>query len=203
MRLKLAVAAALFSTAAQANTLIPGPGEFSPDLFAGFPGGSIVASILDAPWASVLGCADVCGDYSTWVVRTGAGTLDFVYKFDVASTARQDVNRVTASSFGGFATDVGDAGLGIGPTTVDRTTANPIGFNFATGIAANEGSNFLLIDTNARLWDPGHFSLINNGTSTVAAFEPAVPEPSTWALTLLGFGLLSFAGGFRKRLALY
>jgi hypothetical protein len=31
---------------------------------------------------------------------------------------------------------------------------------------------------------------INEGTATVDAFSPSVPEPSTWAMMVVGFGLL-------------
>jgi hypothetical protein len=52
--------------------------------------------------------------------------------------------------------------------------------------------------TNATTVKAGNISFIDNGTATVAGFAPGVPEPSTWAMLLLGFAGLGFAG-YRTR----
>jgi hypothetical protein len=182
---------------ASANVLTPGPGSFSPDSFPSFPSGSIIASIIDNPFTSSLGAGDFTGVYSTWVVRTAGGTLDFVYKF-TDTGGEQDVNRVTGSNYIGFTTDVGDAGAGVSPTSVDRVTASPVGFNFSDGIGSGESSNFLIVDTNATTFKPGHLSFINDGAATEIAFGPsAIPEPSTWGMMLLGFLALGWAASRR------
>jgi hypothetical protein len=49
-----------------------------------------------------------------------------------------------------------------------------------------------VVETSARdFTTAGDLSFIDDGVATVQAFAP-VPEPSTWAMLAIGFGLLGF-----------
>ncbi len=95
----------------------------------------------------------------------------------------------------------------IQPQTVDRTTlsGDVVGFGFNTGITPtpiNPGqvSFVLVIETNAKNWQPGNASVIDGGVTTKPAFQPssAIPEPTS--MLLIGGGLIALAGlrRFRK-----
>jgi len=200
----VAACALAFASSAGASILVPPQSPTAPDVFASIPTGSIVASLLGQSFVSDLGAADFSGVYSTEVIQGanvfGANDLTFVYQFNNATTSGQDINRVTASDFGGFQTDVGYVtGTGDIPDSVDRTSSNPVGFNFATGVLPGTTSSVLIIETDATEFVPGHFSLIDDGVSLNPAFAPGVPEPKTWAMMIAGLAFLGFAARRRKR----
>jgi hypothetical protein len=111
------------------------------------------------------------------------------------------IERLTASTFTGFETDVGFrlGAAGVDPSTVDRVNPGVIGFNFDPGLAPGQDSTILQIDTNATSFTGGNLSVINEGVASIAAFEPSVPEPPTWAMMVLGFGALGLAAILRGR----
>jgi hypothetical protein len=193
-----AVAALLLESPAGAVTLIPPANPVAPDVFSTIPTGPLEAS-TGGTFTSSGGATDYTGNYTARVISDTArgGLLDFLYKFTVTGGAN-DIGRVTASDFTGFTTDVGyvtgtNSGAAGIPITVDRTTGSPVGFNFGAGLGTGVSSAVLVIETNATLWTAGNLSFLNNKTSDNAAFAPMVPEPSTWAMILTGFGLLGFA----------
>jgi hypothetical protein len=79
----------------------------------------------------------------------GAGDLDFLIV--VENDGFHGLDGVTASSFAGFKTDVGYFSdfPGIPPSTVDRSTAATIGFNFFDGLPRLSDTAQLVIETNA------------------------------------------------------
>jgi hypothetical protein len=207
-QLLLAGVASLFLvTNATAIVLVPGSGPVAPSLLSVGAGATLEASIVDAPFVSLLGASDFSGTYSAWVFKDptntfAPGDLTFVYETSNNSGSSEDINRITVSNFTGFMTNVGfgnTAGT-LAPNTVDRTSSGPIGFSFFDGIVPGETSNLMIVETNARLLTSGHISMINNGVSLNDAFQPAIPEPSTWAMVLMGFMAVAFSTLMRRRL---
>lgn len=79
-----------------------------------------------------------------------------------------------------------------GPTFVDGS-----GIRFNTTATSNVA---LFYDSNARSY---RVNAINQGRSSLvtATSSPAVPEPATWAMLILGFGITGFALRRRNRQA--
>jgi len=128
------------------------------------------------------------------VKETGSGSLDFYYQIFNNSSSADAIMRLTAGNYTGFATDVdwtNNAAIGVGSTYADRTTADTVGFSFVGApigrgaILPGTNSALLFIKTDATQYTLGTVSLINNATANVLAFAP-IPEPSTWALIVLG-----------------
>lgn len=202
------VACALFGPApGHANLIAPGTTSAPPDILSVGATATAVASTGVLTYTSVPTGA-LTGLYleTVWSDPTntfGAGDLTWTIEASNAS-AVDNLDRITASDFTGFLTDVGYTPVGgsTAPTTVDRVTANVIGFTFnPSPIAPGGFSDELVIETNATSWQPGLLSFINSQTATVNAFSPAVPEPSTWAMLGLGFaglGLIGTTKGRRK-----
>jgi PEP-CTERM motif len=173
-----------------------------------FGDGAIVASTTGT-FTSVLGASDFSGTF-TEDVRSDPdktyGNADLTWYIEVTnnSASGTDLETLSASSFQGWMTDVGYVTVlpGVAPTTVSRGPSGAtVNFLFPSPNSISPGDNttWLTIMTNATRLKAGDISFIDEGTATVAAFAPApgVPEPSTWAMMLLGFAGLSFAG-YRK-----
>jgi hypothetical protein len=182
-------------------------------------GCNILAEILDAPYTikDALGNVTQTGIYSTVVlVDSNTGNLDFAYEFEVETGTDPYISEATASSFGGFTTEVGYDSSGIvidggytgasgliAPTSVNRS-AGPgvtINFEFTPGDVGPSGyaSYDLLVETNASFYTAGTFGLQDNANSgPLAAFAPAtVPEPTS-VLLLTGVVLAAF-GAIRRK----
>ena len=133
----------------------------------------------------------------------GAGDYTWYIAVTNDSTSGHALATVSASSFTGWMTDVGytNTVVGVAPTTVSSgPSGSAINFLFPAPGSINPGDNTVLLTimTNATTVKAGNISFIDNGTATVAGFAPGVPEPSTWAMLLLGFAGLGFAG-YRTR----
>ena len=85
----------------------------------------------------------------------GSGDLDFVIV--VENDGFHDLAGVVASSFAGFKTDVGyfPDFPGTPPSTIDRSTAGTVGFNFFDGIPRLSDTSQLVIETNATQFTSG------------------------------------------------
>lgn len=163
-------------------------------------------------------------------VRAGAG-LDFFYQITNAAACSpapctgtggtpDSIGRMLAGNFNepGLLIDVGTwtgtpggpfvASTPADPTpgTVDRQTADAIGFNFSAPgsnpLTPGSTSQVLFIATNYTNFSAGIVGLSNNGTANFAAFQPSVPStvPEPASAALLGLGLL-VVGGVRARSA--
>ena len=127
------------------------------------------------------------------------------YAFAFAISITNDlVTSVTLPGFAGFQTavkvsDTSSLGAGPVPTSAFRSsgTGDLITFSFATP-AATTGD--FVVYTNATGYvDPmASIDLLSGGILTLDVLAPAVPEPSTWAMLLLGFAGLGFMAYRRK-----
>jgi hypothetical protein len=210
-------ALAVAGSAAHGDVLTPG-GSGTPDLLprmlTGNPPGGEVA-LASGTFTSDLGADDFTGSYVEYVYRGNSyGANDLTWYIEVTNntnTAAANIEKVSVSSFKGFATDVGycqtsgvlgayngmcyDEGTVL-PTSVSRTS-NGTAVNFDLDIPPNGSTtDWLMVVTNAQEVRSGNLSFIDEGTATVSGYAPNVPEPSTWAMLCLGFagiGVLGFA----------
>jgi hypothetical protein len=186
----------------QAN---PGDTVFPGLVPPGTPTGTLLASISENySFSTTAGTTK--GIVKTAVYQEAGGTLDFYYQVFNDATSATAIARLTADTFTGFDTwlgfrvDCGALPCGAGfvdgtvqPVTADRNGAGSVvGFNFSPPDSAKvlpgTTSSVLVISTNATSYQPGDLSIIDGGTQTLPAFQPAVPEPMSFML--LGSGLL-------------
>ena len=116
----------------------------------------------------------------------GINDLDFLYSVLNNATSQALISRVTATGFTGFGTDVGYftaaafPGGSIVPTTVDRNSADIVGFNF-TSFSPGQESLVFVVKTNATTFGNGTLnvsgSVVDGGPASVQAFSPT-PEPN-------------------------
>ena len=78
------------------------------------------------------------------------------------------------------------------PNTVGTTTVSPTSFTLPSGWAANSNLDIRWVDDNAVQTSPDQIIGLNNITLSV-------PEPSTWAAAILGFGILGVIVLRRRR----
>jgi hypothetical protein len=194
----LALAAA--APAAHANVL-NAPGLVTPDdLNLG-----VGSTLLGDTGLQTLSTATFTGTIEEWVWRdpTRSNELTFTITVSNDATSKDSISRVTASDFSGFKLDVGDPG-GTGgvnaPAAITRNAAgDDVGFLFGlAGLDPGLTSALLTIETNAFDFKAGRLAVIDSIAVNAVGFAPSVPEPSTWAMMLLGFTGLGYAG-FRSR----
>jgi PEP-CTERM motif len=205
----------VFSGVAEASLLPPGPGAFPPDIFT-FSGLTLLASSNSGSVVAVGGKYTftlTAAVYSDPGNVFGAGDLDFVYQVSNSASSVDSIGRVTTIDFTGFSTDVGFTPAGstlpgglfvdgtVAPELVDRVSADVVGFSFNAPltllIGPGQTSTALVIETNATNFTAGHVNLIDGSVSQVNAFQPTVPEPTSFTLLGLGIGLTILVG-FRR-----
>lgn len=220
-RLLLAAAAstmALISvTPASATALLPDSVGVAFSAFDSTTRGTQLASLQ----TGTTGATTYTGFLRSAVYQNTLGTLDFYYQVALASILDGDeVFNLTASSFMGFTvdalvdgTDFDGAGFFTaannpnlqGPqgstTTASRNgSGSVVRADFGSnGLeAAGQTSATYIFRTNATSYvTNGTFTTQDGSVAQRANFAPtalgAVPEPTTWAMMLLGFGGIGFA----------
>jgi hypothetical protein len=190
---------------AYGSILVAPAGSTAPDSWTSCSGCTIVTSISSmGTTGSGLGflyaVAVLTNDPSN---PYGINDLDFLYSILNNATSQASISRVIATGFTGFGTDVGYftaaafPGGSIVPTTVDRNSADTVGFNF-TSFSPGQESLVFVVKTNATTFGNGTLnvigSVIDGGPASVQAFSPT-PEPGlAW---LVGGAMLAMAA-FRR-----
>ena len=164
----------------------------------------------------------IAGRVAEAVYANTVGGLDFYFQI-FRTGGSNEIDGFNAGDFTGYTTDVftdgtdNDAGsicstpnngfLANGTasgstTTFDRSngTGAVVRANFgANGLSGSENSTTYIVRTNATNFSLNGFATVNNSTSfNVLSYMPAaaVPEPATWGMMIVGFGLV---GGVMRR----
>ena len=163
------------------------------------------------------------------VYRNAAGTLDFyfqVIRTGAGSLRDEEIRSFTVSNFDSFtvdgyasAADPDGAGIFVAAnnpnlangtpspstTTFGRSpSGNVLTTEFgANGLTGTENSATYIFRTNAINFNMlGTFGIIDGSTVQGLTYQPvggAVPEPASWMLMLVGFGLVGGAVRYRRR----
>lgn len=195
--LSLAAGVLLLTSAGWAGALVPAVGPTVPDVFTS-TGWTVLAttglvSLSSGPPVTFTGKGQA------WVVSDtnnvfASGDLDFVYQF---ADSGPDLNeRLTAYNFTGFAVDGGYvAGSGVAPSTVSLSTAGSVvGFQYIpTNLLAGQMTDLLVVETNAKTYVPGTYTVQDGSTVTTLAYAPALASPEPASVALIGAGLLGFS----------
>jgi len=174
--------------------------------------------------SGTTGATTYTGSLRSAVYRNTLGTLDFYYQVAVSTIdANDEVNGLTGGGFAGYTVDafVSTAAFGgfaaaANPqtqtneasgftSTAERSggAGGVIRANFgANGLeAANQTSATYIYRTNAVSFNQlGTFTAQDGSVAQRANFQPIgapVPEPATWGLMLMGFGMVGL--GLRSR----
>ena len=122
---------------------------------------------------------------------TGAGNFDIVFNYDSIQWESGDVESPGDNGLGGNSAAVGyNAGTGNQPGTYFQFAGSQTPGAFLDG-----GPNSLAGNSNVGLAGRYIFN-VRNGAVTA---PPAVPEPGTWAMLILGFGTVGATMRGRRR----
>ena len=204
---------ALIGTSAPAAILTAGQGNTTPDTFSA-PTGTVLATISST---FTTGTGVDSGTLVTEVIRTGAGTLDFLYQVTANSSNPDNFSTVSANTFSGtylagVSPDVGyvtgpvsgfsTPTAGITPNAVSSSSPSGSSIDFffnsgSNGIAKGDVSAVLEIQTDATSYAAAIDGVTDGSTANIASYGP-VPEP--WSvLVWAGFGGLAAVYQWRRR----
>ncbi len=191
----LLIAASVSS--AWATNLPPSTSQV-PATVPGFFGGTLINQATTHVFTPTFS-----GWASTAVYENSSGFYDFYYQFSNDAGSTNGIDRLTGFDYTGFNVDAFQTSAAFGifqagtndVDTVDRDSSGVIGLNFspATGgkILPGTSSYTSILRTDATHYKLGAFGVIDGFTANAPGFAPAVPEPETYAMMLLGVGLLA------------
>ncbi len=175
------------------------------------PVGASILNSLASPFSGVdiLGNINFTGTLTStvWTGDTSnpfVGGLTFTYLLANNGSSADPLVRMTLSRFDGFQTDVSYFGLGLVPTSVERTLSNSgrqVAFNFETPFRLQPGvsSALLIIQTDAYAWQLGNASVIDDATANALTLVPATNIPEPTSVALLGIGGLMLATRCKRK----
>jgi hypothetical protein len=157
------------------------------------------------------------GSYKVFVISDtsnvfGSGDLTFVISVSNDASSLNGLEHISMGDGTGFKNVLVNVGYGNdgnaygtdAPVSADETIYGTVEFNFPGGsaIKAGDGSQYLVIQTNAKNFTFGNLGIIDSATATVDGYVPApsmaeTPEPSS--LMLLGTGLIGGASTLLRR----
>lgn len=198
-----------------ATTLLAGTGTIPFSTYGG--GGTLLAQASTSATTQTF-----AGTIREAVYRTAGGTLDFLYQVTNSGPgthidrngkpSQTSIERMSAYSFDGFTVDAEFTDVAFGPfatvnktndATASRKVDGTISVNFPEndGVLAGQTSSVYAFRTNATRYIPGTAQLIDGSTlDATQAFAPGVvPEPASWAVMMLGFGLIGAATRRRRQ----
>lgn len=207
--------AVAMAPAANATVLLPGASNVVFGAFNTATQGTLLASQS----TGLMGATTYTGAMRSAVYRNTAGTLDFYFQVAINTINPGDeVFNLTASSFMGYtvdaffaSTDIDGGGIftaannpqtdpteasGFTSTASRNGSGSIIRADFgANGLeAAGQTSAIYIYRTNAVNFDLGGTFTTQDGSTAqrpnYQAVGPAVPEPATWAMMMLGFGAM-------------
>lgn len=221
--LQLAAAAAALTLAlpATAATILPGLATVAPTTGVPPGQGTLLASQSFSGQAFTFAAT-----FNQAVYRNTGGTLDFYYQVlrtGAGSVSDNEIRSFTLSNFDSFtidgfasANDPDGAGLFVAAnnpalangfpsgstTTFNRSpSGNVLGVEFGpNGLSGTENSATYIFRTNATNFDGlGTFGIIDGSTLQGRTYQPigAVPEPASWAMMIVGVGVMG--GALRRR----
>jgi hypothetical protein len=211
----LVFAAPSFLGAAKAVPINPGQGVTLPvvtetENLVGF-------ETLPFTFGSTSSPNRIVGDLNEAVYKEGGGSLDFAYQISLTSAgATGDVADFTVADVTGVTTDVGRtaslpqflSSTNLLKAATRSSDGSTLTFYAPTPVAAGIVSDIAVVRTDATTFDEFGSVTVSNGKSggifgLSGTFEPidpgvdttaSVPEPSTWAMMLIGFASLGLAG---------
>jgi hypothetical protein len=201
-----------FAVMLNPNTAIVAPGEADPGPGAVVVGGGLPVAFVAASYSGTLTSTVWNNDPSN---PFGLDALTFTYVITNNAASAHELHRFTISSFDNFQTDVSystSLPAGIAPLFIDRSpgVGDVVGFSYPTPIppvlvgpgAITPGSTsmVMVIQTDARLFQPTFAAVINGSTTMVASLAPQelIPEPSSLVLAAMG-GVIGLGAVIRRR----